>query len=439
MNAAARLLPLFSMVSIALAAAPAAAQPGANWTESGYVTIQVKVGGDGGVLQGREASGVLESDLIDEILIGLVRTVSNSQSGSLLIANIGAQGLPRDLGEIDLEFGQLELISAFARSNIQMRIGTTLDSDTRDPTEGALVVRLSDLGSLPVLLTNGTVTCEASRMQVTAQAGQTVFGGCTGGIGTSINDANSFGPPVVTVDGSALTSFGPGGGTFSVSSSTIDTFGANVRAGDITIGADGPVVWNDAGTLNVRPGNSPGSLPPLNFLLSSGSTIETQATSITADEVTIQGASTWRSFDPMLMRGVNVEIRSASIVDARSDLAVGGSATIGSGVAEDSRIDVGGNLQLSNGTLTIEDGGFVDVAGTLTIFPTGTLNLNGGTLRVGNLVQESGATLNENGGTLIVPDAGATASSNRCRGDPRRAKMVSRRNTFPSMPESPAR
>ena len=410
MNAAARLFPLFSMASIALAP-DAAAQPGANWTESGYVTIQVKVGGDGGALQGREASGVLESDLIDEILIGLVRTVSNSQSGSLLIANIGAQGLPRDLGEIDLEFGQLELISAFARSNIQMRIGTTLDSDTRDPTEGALVVRLSDLGSLPVLLRNGTVTCEASRMFVTARGGRTVFSGCTGGIGMAISDSSPLGPPVVTVDGSALTTIGVSGGTISVSNSTIDTFRASVLAGDITIGADGPVVWNDDDTLYVRPTNSPGPKLPLTFLLSSGSTIETKATVISADDVAIQGASTWRSFDPMSMVATTFEIRSASIIDARSDLGIGGSVTIGSGVAEDSRIDVGRNLTLASGTLTIEDGGFVDVAGVLTIEPTGTLNLNGGTLRVGSLVQESGATLNENGGTLIVPEAGATASA----------------------------
>ncbi len=409
MNTAARLLPLFSMLSIALAAAPAAAQPGANWTESGYVNILVKVGGEGGPLQGREASGVLESDLIDKILIGLRGTVSNAQSGSLLIANTGTQAFPRDLGEIDLEFGQLEINSAFARSNIQMSIGTTLDDDARDPTAGTLVVRLSDLGFLRVGLANGTVTCEASRMQVTASGGRTVFSGCTGSIGTLISASNPFGPPVITVDGSALTSFGAGGGTIDVSDSTLDTFNGRVRGGDVTIGASGPVVWDDSGTLSVGP-TTPNPLP-VTLVVANGSTIETQATSITADEVTIQGASTWRSVDPMLMRGVDVEIRSASIVDARSDLAVGGSATIGSGVAEDSRIDVGGNLTLSNGTLTIEDGGFVDVAGTLTIFPTGTLNLNGGTLRVGNLVQESGATLNENGGTLIVPEAGATASA----------------------------
>jgi hypothetical protein len=246
-------------------------------------------------------------------------------------------------------------------------------------------------------------------MSVVAQGGRTVFSGCTGGVGTSINDASPFSPPEVTVDASSLTSLGAGGGTIHVSNSTIDTFNGRVRGGDVTIGLAGPVSWDDDGTLSVGP-TTPNPLP-VTFLLAGGSTIETQATVITADEVAIQGASTWRSFDPMLMRGAKVEIRGAGIVDARSDLGVGGSATIGSGVAEDSRIDVGGDLDLAFGTLTIEDGGFVDVAGTLTIRPTGTLNLNGGTLRVGNLVQDSGATLNENGGTLIVPEAGATASA----------------------------
>ncbi len=406
MHAAARLLPLFSMVSVAIYAAPAAAQPGANWTESGYVNILVKVGGDGGPLQGREASGVLESDLIDEILIGLRGTVSNAQSGSLLIANTGTQAFPRDLGEIDLEFGQLEMISVFAFANTQMRIGMTLDSDTRDPTEGVLVVRLSDLGSLPVLLTNGTVTCEASRMNVNAAGGRTVFSGCTGGVGTSINESSPVDPPVVTVEGSALTSLGANGGTLYVSNSTIDTFNGRLRGGDVTISASGPVVWDDSGTLSVGPTQF--NLYTVRLVVANGSTIETQATFITADELTIQGASTWRSFEPMSIVSPNAVVRSAGIVDARSDLGIGGSMTIGSGVAEDSRIDVGGFLRVS-GALAIEDGGFVDVAGTLTIESTGTLNLNGGTLRVGAL--DNQGTLNENGGTLIVPEAGATASA----------------------------
>lgn len=347
MKATALLLPLFSMVSIALAAAPATAQPVGNWSESGYVTIQVR---NEGVLQGREASGILENDIIDEVLIGLTRTVSNSQSGSLEISGAGEQASPRDLGEILVDFGELMVNSVVVESISQVRVGTNADTDTRDPSAGTLVVRFSQF-AIPVLLRNGNVTCESTTgMSVSAQGGRTVFSNCAGGVSTSINASSPLDPPVVSVDDSALTSFGPGGGTFSVSSSTIDTFGASVRAGDITIGADGPVVWNDGGTLNVRPGNSPGSLslPPLNFLLSSGSTIETKATVISAVDVAIQGASTWRSFDPMQMFGTHFEIRSAGIIDARSDLGVGGSVTIGSGVAEDSRIDVGGNLNLAS-------------------------------------------------------------------------------------------
>ena len=182
------------------------------------------------------------------------------------------------------------------------------------------MVRLSDF-RVPVVLHNGTVTCEVSTMSVVASGGRTVFSGCTGGVGTSINDSNPFGPPVVTVDGSALTSLGAGGGTIHVSNSTIDTFNGRVRGGDVTIGLAGPVSWDDTGTLTVAP-TTPNPLP-VTFLLSGGSTIETKATVMTADDVAIQGASTWRSFDPMRMFSTKTDVRSASIVDARSDLGVG--------------------------------------------------------------------------------------------------------------------
>jgi len=253
-------------------------------------------------------------------------------------------------------------------------------------------VKLSDFGGVPVRLHHGTVTCEQSRMDVVAIGGGTVFGGCTGGVSTTINQSSPFDPPVVTVDGSALTSLGAGGGTLSVSNSSIDTLNGRVRGGDVMICQDGPVLWDDDGTLTVAT-TTPNPLP-VTFLLANGSTTETKATVLAADDVAIEGASTWCSFDLMRMASTHVDVRSASIVDARSDLQLGQSLTF-----------------FTAGTLTIEDGGFVDVAGTLTIRPAGTLNLNAGTLRVGNLVQDSGATRNENGGTLIVPEAGATAST----------------------------
>ena len=107
-------------------------------------------------------------------------------------------------------------------------------------------------------------------------------------------------------------------------------------------------------------------------------------------------------------------MRSASRIKSLGDLWIGLSdVTVGSTTGSDSHIDVDGNLELGRfsagsvtfGTLTIEDGGYVDVGGTLTIHPAATLNLNGGTLRVG--VLDNQGTLNENGGTLIVPEPGA--------------------------------
>jgi hypothetical protein len=86
-----------------------------------------------------------------------------------------------------------------------------------------------------------------------------------------------------------------------------------------------------------------------------------------------------------------------------------------SGVGVDSRIEVAGDFGLgnvdedsfSNGTLTIEDGGYVSVDGTFTIRPLATLNLNGGTLRVTAFGNQG--TFNENGGTLIVPEPATSA------------------------------
>lgn len=80
------------------------------------------------------------------------------------------------------------------------------------------------------------------------------------------------------------------------------------------------------------------------------------------------------------------DINSGSRIDARADFILGGSfVTIGSTTATSSRIDVAGDFGLAPtivGTLTIEDGGTVDVDGTLRIGPLATLNLNGGTLIV---------------------------------------------------------
>ena len=132
--------------------------------------------------------------------------------------------------------------------------------------------------------------------------------------------------------------------------------------------------------------------------------------------------SMWRSFGPFAIQNslTQVEIESGSRIDARSDFRIGGAtATIGSTSETPSRIDVAGNFDPEGtlpGSLTIEDGGVVDVDGTLTIGQLGTLNLNeGGTLRVGYLVFEQDGVLNENGATLVVPRRVASSPRSRPR------------------------
>ena len=131
----------------------------------------------------------------------------------------------------------------------------------------------------------------------------------------------------------------------------------------------------------------------------------------------MQGAAFWRSIGLFQFLGsmVTADLSSASRIEAGTHLWIGGArVTVRSGVGTDSRIDVAGDLGLgnvdedtfSNGTLAIEDGGYVDVDGTFTIRPLATLNLNGGTLRVGAF--DNQGTFNENGGTLIVPEPAAT-------------------------------
>ena len=127
----------------------------------------------------------------------------------------------------------------------------------------------------------------------------------------------------------------------------------------------------------------------------------------------MQGASLWRSFGIFSIGNplTQMDVNSGSRIDARTDLQVGGgSLLVRSNVPSASRIDVAGDFGLGltvASTLTIEDGGYVDVDGTLTIGPLSTLNLNGGTLRVGALDEQG--VLNENGGTLIVPEAAGVA------------------------------
>lgn len=414
MKPTARRLPLpFLPLLISLAALPAHAQPDASWTESGDVTIRVYAA-EGGSRFGRDAANVLESDIIDEITVGDSGLIGNQQSGTLEIEGIGSLQEARDLGDVFVLVGELRFNDVFVDGNF-IRIGVSVESQFTDLSAGTLAVMLSEVAT-SVVVRNGLLSCQTSRMDdvTVSDLGRAIIAGCSIGY-LSPSDFSETSITDSSIDGNS--SFG---GTMSVSRTTIDTNSPNVGDGDITLGLSGPVVWHNAGEIRVRGGTLPTDL------LASDSLIETQTTYLSGSadgretSVTLQGATTWRSFDLFRTDGsaLEVDVNSASRIDARANLYISGgtTVTVRSGVGTDSRIDVGGDLGLGNvdvdtfstGTLTIEDGGYVSVDGTLYIQPLATLNLNGGTLRVTNLVEDG--TLNRNGGTLIVPEAGATAS-----------------------------
>ena len=119
----------------------AAAQPGASWTETGFVEILVRIGG---VLAGRQGTQVLESDVIESIDVGDTGVVGNQDSGTLYIEGIGIPDVPRDLGEVFVLVGQLEVNNVIADAAF-IRIGSTIDTANTDPSDGTMVVRLSDV------------------------------------------------------------------------------------------------------------------------------------------------------------------------------------------------------------------------------------------------------------------------------------------------------
>jgi hypothetical protein len=222
-----------------------------------------------------------------------------------------------------------------------------------------------------------------------------------------------------------------------ISNSSLESVMGTIVDGTIQIGSSGePVVWDASNTITVGGGTYPTDLGVTDSSIDSAISILRGSG---ATSVRLQGASVWRAATRFQIQSAmtTLHVRSGSRVESVDALWIGAALVeVGSTVAASSRIDVGGNLDLgrftevnfsSGGTLTIEDGGVVDVDGTLHIHSPAVLNLEpGGVLRVGALVNDG--TLNENGGTLIVPEPGAAmlggsvllALAVLCRGRTRR-------------------
>lgn len=412
MNAAARTLTLVGSLGLALAAAgPAMAQPG-SWSESGYVTIFVYPQGSGRT--GREAAAVLETDVVDEINVGDAGTPATRQTGSLTIAGVGSAETSRALGDVEVDSGTLTINGSFVDGEI--RLGVTTFSQFHEPSPGDLVITLSEMDG-EIFVGNGTLGasfCTLADVSV-GDLGHAIIDNCTVGH-ISGNGAASGGGSDIEITHAHVTSGLPNyRGDVFISNSVLESVMGTVTDGVIQIGSFGePVSWDASATITVGGGD------PTDLLLTEASI--DSATSIVrgggATEALLQGASTWRASTlfQVLSASTNLAVRGGSRILAGDQLWIGSASQVevGSSVQADSSIEVGGDLHLgrasttnftSGGTLTIEDGGRVEVDGTLRIYAPAVLNLEpGGVLRVTAL--ENAGTLNENGGTLIIPEPG---------------------------------
>ena len=394
-------LPLRLRIGLAvlgLVASPAEAQPGGSWAASGDVRMRYRTG-DGAPLLTRTAATVpetLESDLIVDLKVGGTSSLADEDPGTMSLSSVGSSGALRELGDVEVKVGTLELNDSFV---------TALQGGSVGPL-GALATLLSEFTS-PGISVDGSLTAQASTLGANIRTGGVArISGCAGTISSekgsdveidasTLDSARFRGTLVFTnsiVDGAGNGSFREG--FLQVESTSIDVlggFGVGNNASTTATTADTDVIWTNT------------------VVESNGASVGANGAFTTGFEM--QGASLWRSFGIFQMGNplTNVDVNSGSRIDARADFQLGGgSLLVRSNVPSASRIDVAGDFDLGlsvASTLTIEEGGYVDVDGTLTIGPLSTLNLNGGTLRVGALE----GVVDENGGTLIVPEAAGIA------------------------------
>lgn len=412
MNAPARLpsLPLtalwhaLAIAFCALGPVPAAAQI-ETWSANGDVSMTYRIQA-GGTVFGRNAAQIddtIETDIISAIEVGGTSGAADDDPGNLFLSNAGDEAAPRNVGEVDVNVGTFSLNDSIVTGRIDLnRPGSSLTmllSETRGST--VVVVRDGGLFTPQVSRVGGATVLEGGMARASGIIGSigSVIGADVEIDASTLLSASFIGRYVLR----DCTVTGPTGrfreGDLRGEATSVDVDGELTVGGATTSAVPTDTVLQmtssvfESGTAVVRSG------------LSSGVVIDT--------DFEMRGASTWRSFGLFTITNetTHVDINSGSRIDARADFHIASAfATIGSGTATSSRIDVAGDFDLDGSlpsALTIEAGGVVDVDGTLTIGPLATLNLNGGTLRVGNL--DNQGVLNENGGTLIVPEAAGVA------------------------------
>lgn len=386
--------------------APVRAGAQAVWTDTGEVAISVQPIQGGFVM--KSAEDVLPSDVVVVIEIGDSGTsIIPPSNGSVSIRDEGTEQSPRTLGDVILFAGRFDLENSFVTGifNSGTPLGTNgvsvlavVDSEIRNDGRDSLVLQVGR---------SSTIECQGSYLEDLRMRNSGV--------------AQLDGCDIGTLDTEASTVVSATGGTFERKSHDLTgtvTLNGVTGQGSATDVFDGEVafhgvVWTDTSGFDAET-----IAAPLTFTVR-----ESTITTRNADFLGQMG----RAVDALLADGTiwtdtgGVRIgtsgpfglQSGARLQIAGDLDVsrdGTAVTVSSDVGGGARLDVGGNAVLQTAAVVnVEDGGVVDVDGTLTISAGATVNLNGGLLRVSNLVNQG--TLAENGGALVVPEPGALGSA----------------------------
>lgn len=386
---------------IFLAATPALAQSVALFNESGYVDILCRVGSDPTLIP-VEADDILDSYILEQIIIGRGGPLAQHETGELDVEGAGATDAFRRMADVEVRNGELNLGGSLVEGSFR------LGASGGDPTSTYMSIELTTIQGSVTASDGSTFGCLASEVDALT----VTDGGYAQIIGCLVHEITSTELALLVIEQTSIEASAPEfRGNVSVGSSAITSTSGTVADGLVRVGAEsGGVEWTASSEIRVGEGSL-----RTDFVVEN-STIESASAYIGGEGSTglfLQDAATWRATDHIDVQGSQVTalVEGASRLESNGDLWIGEArVTVRSAAEAESRIDVDGDLEIGrtgasgvgDGTLTIQDGGVVSVDGTLTIHPLATLNLDGGMLRVGALDERG--VLNERGGLLIVPE-----------------------------------
>jgi T5SS/PEP-CTERM-associated repeat protein len=325
----------------------------------------------------------------------------------------------------------------------ELRIGGLAPSSLTIENGGVVNARIVDIASITATTASVLVTGSGSLLNVTS--------------GIAVGDSNEG--KLRVLDGAHVTTgslaTGVGTGLAANEKNEIQIDGSDTRVtatgsiradvgGEVTIMGGAQVTANTAaasgGTLRVSgPGTLVDTSVTTNTLASFGAPrgtariengavvrsrgLEIATLGTAASSVVITGEGTRLETDGLFfvvgnVRPGSLDIEAGAVVERTGDVFVAASNTapgdltiLGSG----SRLDVEGDFYLSGGRLNgqvfsftsvgmlnIQEGAVVDVAGTMEPFPSGQINLQGGSLIADEITLQSGGQFNFTAGRLAV-------------------------------------